>query len=152
MSNYATGHGSAQCVDFADTTYSNYGNVGLNSSAMTSTARIGTGVHTTPQIGPSVVQSIQFQTGNSSTNRDPLSIALEGSNATGTNLYSGLFWTLLYTDSTGLALLTAARLAWGELQNFTNTQPFTSYRMIVTRQRGADYCTEFAKMHLYGIV
>ena len=152
VGNYASGHGPDECIDFADTTYINYGNVGLNVSAISNTAGVGTGVHTTPQIGASIVQSIQFQTGNDSIDRDPLTITLEGTNATGTNLFFGSFWTLLYTGPTGLAPLTGTRLAWGDLQNFTNTQPFTSYRMIVTSQRGADYCTEYAEMHLYGIV
>lgn len=152
VGNYASGQGPSECVDFSNTTYLNYGNVGLNATGMTNTAGVGTGVHTTPQIGASIVQSIQFQTGNDSINRDPLNITLEGSNATGTNLFFGSFWTLLYAGSTGLSPLTTTRLAWGELQNFTNSQAFTSYRMIVTEQRGVDYCVEFAEMHLYGLV
>jgi hypothetical protein len=130
----------------------NYGNAGYNSSGMTNTAGVGTGVYTTPQIGASIVQSIRFQTGNDSANRDPLNITLEGSNATGTNLNLGSYWTLLYTGPTGLTPLSVTRLAWGDPQNFSNTRSFTSYRMIVTAQRDADYCVEFAEMHLYGIV
>lgn len=150
--NYPIDHGPEDCVDFANTTYLNYGNVGYNSSGMTNTAGVGTGVITTPQAGASIVQSIQFQTGNDSANRDPTDITLEGSNATGTNLNLGQYWTLLYTGLTGLTPLSGMRLAWGDLQNFSNTQPFTSYRIIVTSQRGADYCTEYAEVHLYGIV
>lgn len=150
--NYPLGQGPNACIDFANTTYLNYGNVGYNTSGMTNTAGVGTGVFTTPQVGASIVQSIKFQAGNDSADRDPLSITLEGSNATGTNLYIGSSWTLLYTGPTGLEPFNVTRLAWGDLQNFTNTQSFTSYRMIVTAQRGVDYCVEFAEMHLYGIL
>jgi hypothetical protein len=152
VGDYAPGQGPTACIDFANTTYLNYGNVGYNVSGMTNTAGVGTGVYTTPQVGASIVQAIQFQAGNDSADRDPLSITLEGSNATGTNLYFGQDWTLLYAGATGLAPFSVTRLAWGELQNFTNTESFTSYRMIVTSQRGVDYCTEFAEMHLYGIL
>lgn len=150
--NYPIDHDPSACVDFADTTYLNYGNVGYNTSGMTSSAGVGTGVITTPQAGASIVQSVQFQAGNDSANRDPLDITLEGSNATGTNLFFGQYWTLLYSGPTGLAPFIGIRLAWGDLQNFSNTQPFTSYRIIVTSQRGIDYCTEYAEVHLYGIV
>jgi len=149
---YPLDQGPNKCVDFDNTTYLNYGSVGYNSSGMTSTAGVGTGVITTPQIGASIVQSILFQAGNDSANRDPLTITLEGSNTTGTNLAYGQYWTLLYTGPTGLAPFNATRLDWGAPQNFSNTQSFTSYRMIVTSQRGIDYCTEFAEMHLYGII
>jgi hypothetical protein len=37
------------------------------------------------------------------------------------------------------------------MQNFTNTQPFTAYRMLVTSQQGSDYCTQWAVMYLFDL-
>ena len=147
---YPVGQGSAASIDFENTTYMNYGTVGLFGTPSVS-AGIGTGLHTTPQAGPTIIQSIQFQTGNETASRDPLTVTLEGSNHTGTSLYSGPSWTLLYAGVTGLLPLNNSRLTWGELQNFSNTIPFTSYRIIVTSKRDADVGTEYAEMHLYGV-
>lgn len=144
------GQGSGASIDFENTTYLNYGTVGLSGTPSVS-AGVGTGLFTTPQVGPTIIQSIQFQTGNESDSRDPLTITIEGSNRTGTPLYVGSSWTLLYTGVTGLLPLNNSRLTWGELQNFSNTIPFISYRIIVTSQRDADVGTEYAEMHLYGV-
>lgn len=151
VGNYAAGQGSSASVDFANTTYLNYGNVGL-SGTPNIIAGVGTGLHVTPQVGPCIVQAILFQAGNDSIDRDPLTMTLEGLNSTGTQLYIDSSWTLLYRGPTGLLPLTRSRLGWGELQNFSNTIPFTSYRMIITSQRGPDIGTEYAEMHLYGII
>jgi len=75
---------------------------------------------------------------------------LEGSNDTGSALTLGTSWTLLYSGDTGLVPFSVTRLAWGDIQNFTNTIAFTAYRMIITSQRGIDYCVQFAEMNLYG--
>ena len=112
----------------------------------------GTGLLTQPAVGASVVAAIKFQAGNDSADRDPLTITLEGSSSSGTPLFnSGSVWTLLYTGPTGLASLSSSRLAWGDMQTFTNTQSYTAYRMIVTSQRGPDNCTEYAEMHLFSL-
>ena len=84
--------------------------------------------------------------------RDPLTITLEGSNVTAVALTLGSSWTLLYSGDTGLTPLNVTHLAWGDMQNFTNTLSFTAYRMIVTSQRGVDRCTQFSEMHLYKIL
>lgn len=75
---------------------------------------------------------------------------MEGSNDTGSALTLGTSWTLLYSGDTGLVPFSVTRLAWGDIQNFTNTIAFTAYRMIITSQRGIDYCVQFAEMNLYG--
>jgi hypothetical protein len=138
------------CIDFSGSTCLNFGDAGMGISS--STAGVGTGVYTIPIVGVSIVCSIQFQTGGDVPARDPLSITLEGSNAIGTALSHGSSWTLLYSGATGLAPFDVSRSAWGEMQNFTNTRPFTVYRMIVTSQRAADHCTQFAEMYLFGFI
>lgn len=142
VGNYPPGNGPDAAIDFADTTYVNFG---------TGMSGVGAGLITQPAVGASVVAAIKFQAGNDSANRDPLTITLEGSNNSGSSLYSGSGWTLLYNGPTGLASFSSPRLAWGDQQSITNTQSYTAYRMIVTSQRGADNCTEFAEMHLYSL-
>jgi hypothetical protein len=149
---YPSNQGPSACIDFSNTTCLNFGNVGQNLTGATNTAGVGTGVYTVPGIGASILVSVQFETTNGSANRDPLTITLEGTNATGTDLSMGYSWTLLYNGMTGLSLLSSNRLTWGDLQNFSNTQTFTTYRMLITSQRGVDDCTEFTEMHLYGLV
>jgi hypothetical protein len=152
IGDYPPGQGANEAIDFSNTTYVNFGNIGQNISFATNTAGVGTGVNTVPAVGPTVVLAIQFQAGNDSSNRDPLTITLEGTNSTGTSLNTGSVWTLLYSGPTGLAPFSITRLAWGDPQNITNTQAYIGYRMIVTSQRGVDDCVEIAEMHLYGLV
>jgi hypothetical protein len=42
--------------------------------------------------------------------------------------------------------------AWGSIQNFSNTIPFTAYRMLVMSQRGLDIYTQFSEIRLFGFV
>jgi hypothetical protein len=113
-----------------NTTCLNFGNVGQNSSGSNNLAGVGTGLYTIPIVSATIVTSILFQTGGDVPARDPLTITLEGSNATGSFLSLGSVWTLLYSGASGLAPYNVTRYAWGDMQNFTNTQPFTAYRMI----------------------
>ena len=68
----------------AGTKYLNFGNG--NSGVTSATKGVGTGFYVTPVFGSSVVNAIQMATANDSPNRDPLTVSLEGSNATGTIL------------------------------------------------------------------
>jgi hypothetical protein len=150
---YMNGEDPTKCIDFFNSTYLNFGSSSYPAGPVSATAGVGTGIYTIPQVGASVLLSFQFQTAGDTPNRDPLSISLEGSNATGSFLSVGTSWTLIHSGSTGLSSypFNVTRFAWGPIQNFTNTKLFTAYRMLVQSQRGPDIGTQFSEIHLFGL-
>jgi hypothetical protein len=130
----------------AGTKYLNFGNG--NSGVTSATKGVDTGFYVTPVFGSSVVNAIQMATANDSPNRDPLTVSLEGSNATGANLDLGSSWTLIQS-SVNLGIDTdPGRFTLGPLVTFANTTPYTSYRVLVQSQRGVDNSTQYGEMHL----
>ena len=97
---------------------------------------INTGFYVTPSAGASIVVGLHFATANDSSNRDPMSFTLEGTNsdpATATD------WALIASGNTGLAT-DPGRSTWeaaSDEPTFANSTAYTSYRLLFTGVRGA---------------
>ena len=89
-----------------------------------------------PGTGESTVTSIRISTGNDVPERDPLTIVLEGSNSESATQIGSSGFTVIYQGPSGLAT-NPGRSTWGTEINFTNTQAYTRYRLLVTSVRGA---------------
>jgi hypothetical protein len=127
------------------TKYLNFGNAG----AASATKGVGTGFYVTPANGPTIVTGIQVATANDFPNRDPLTVSIEGTNATG-NFNSGATWTLI-ADNVNLGIdVDPGRQTFGPVVRFANTTPYASYRVIVRSQRGVDSAVQYAEMNLVG--
>lgn len=130
------------------TKYLNFGNG--NSSMSNTTKGVGTGFIVTPAIGLSIVTAIQIATANDSPNRDPLTVSIEGTNATN-NLNAGSVWSLI-ADNVNLGISTdPGRQMFGPEVSFANSTAYRSYRIIVKSQRGSDNGVQYSEMNLIGV-
>jgi hypothetical protein len=103
-----------------------------------------------PTMNYTVAHGLLFATGNDAPNRDPLTVTLEGSNKTDINqLQMGSSWTLIYNGSTGITS-DPGRFTYGTPQNFSNTIPSVSYRLLITSQRGPDLAVQYSEAHILG--
>jgi hypothetical protein len=150
---------SAAIDGSVDTKYLNFG-TGGGSGVTSPTKGEGTGFYVTP-LGATgglatLVTGIRFATANDAPERDPLTITLEGSNATGADLALGVNWTLIYSGSTGLEPLFSNtpehRKQYGDVQSFANSEYFTSYRVLVTSHRGVANSVQYSEVELLGQV
>lgn len=133
------------------TKYLNFG-TGGGGGVSAITKGVGTGYYVTPALGPSIVTGIQIATANDAPERDPLTVSLEGSNATGADLALGSSWTLI-DDSINLGIDTnPGRYFLAPMQTFTNTTQYTSYRVLVQTQRASANSTQYGELTLHGIV
>jgi hypothetical protein len=152
---YPTNEPPAAAIDGTIATkYLNFG-TGGGSGVSTITKGVGTGYFVTPVLGPSIITGIQVATANDAPARDPLTVSLEGSNATGAALEQGSSWTLISTapDHINLGIGTdPGRLMLAPMVTFANTTPYTSYRVLVQTQRGSANSTQFGELTLHGIV
>jgi hypothetical protein len=131
------------------TKYLNFGN---GASGVTSATKgVGTGFYVTPVFGSSIANAIKLATANDSPNRDPLTVSLEGSNATGANLDLGSSWTLIQSSINLGIGADPGRLTSGPLVTFANTTPYTSYRVLVQSQRGIDNSTQYSELNLFSV-
>ncbi|CAF3738117.1 unnamed protein product [Rotaria sp. Silwood1] len=99
-----------------------YLNFGLQSTdgAVLNNPGVNTGFFVTPTISTaSVAVALLFATANDFPNRDPLTVTLEGTNATNVGaLHLGSSWTLIYSGPTGIDSATApARNTYMQQQN-----------------------------------
>ena len=109
-----------------------------------------TGFYMTPQQGATLLQAVQFTTAGDLPIRDPLSITIEGSNATWSALMRGASWSLIGTLSTGLDA-DPGRKADGLRQCLhKNTMWYTSYRILVTSVRGSPNSVQYSEVKLFG--
>jgi hypothetical protein len=134
---------------FASGVATKYLNFGMGSQG-TSSATQGTqtGFFVTPASGLSIVNAVRFAAANDSPTRDPLAITIEGSNAA-SGLDQGSAWTLIYNGTSGLDT-DPGRFTQGPIVNFVNVLPFTSYRLLVTAQRGVDNSVQYGEVELIG--
>ena len=136
------------------TKYLNFGeSVCLNCTP--SLEGIDTGYIVLPAISnKTIARAILFASANDFPERDPLTITLEGSNASNrTLLYQDSSWTLIYNGSTGInANMDPGRRVYGTQQNFFNTIPYRSYRLLVTSRRGAADSVQYAEGGILGYV
>ncbi len=131
------------------TKYLNYGNNGSNGVTIVQPG-INTGFYVTPNISTaSIACALLFATGNDAPNRDPLTVTLEGTNSLAFNSSSS--WTLIYNGPTGIdPLIAPNRSTYCTMQNFSNTIPFQSYRLLITSQRGNDDSVQYAESQILG--
>jgi hypothetical protein len=159
---YPAGEPPAQAIDgrFASpygagpTQGSKYLNFGTGGGGGISaiTKGVGTGYFVTPALGPSIVTGIQIATANDAPERDPLTVSLEGSNATGAALEQGSSWTLI-NPSINLGIDTnPGRFILAPMVTFANTTQYTSYRVLVQSQRASANSTQYGELTLHGIV
>lgn len=129
------------------TKYLNFGNGAESESS--ATKGVGTGFYITPSMGKTLLTGFQFATAEDEPTRDPLSITLEGSNATDAALTLGSSWTTIYSGVSGLET-TLGRSAWGIPEAVAATTGYSSYRVLITSQRGVTNCMQYSEMALYG--
>jgi len=115
-------------------------------------AGVDTGLVVTPHLGATVVTGIQFATANDMPDRDPLTITLEGSNATDADKAKGKGFTLIYKGPSGLTK-DPGRSNWGQVIAFANTGSYKTYRVLITQVRGGDNAdaTQFSEVKLVGL-
>jgi hypothetical protein len=131
--------------------YLNFG-TGGGSGVSAITKGVGTGYYVTPAITPSIITGIQVATANDAPERDPLTVSLEGSNATGADLALGSSWTVI-NPSINLGIDTnPGRFILGPLVSFDNTTPYTSYRVLVQTQRASANSTQYGELNLFAAI
>lgn len=132
-----------------NSTSTKYLNFGVNSGGITATQPgLNTGFYVSPvSSNASVAIGLLFATAFDAPDRDPITVTLEGTNATGTAaLNLGSSWTLLYSGPTGInATSVANRSMYVTPQIFSNTRAFRSYRLLVTSQRANDNSVQYAE-------
>ncbi|UJR19378.1 hypothetical protein I4U23_022508 [Adineta vaga] len=144
--NFYTGQGPTNAIDNNTLTkYTSFGNGTISTSSTTQGCY--TGFYITPTNAPSVLTGIQFSTGNDYPDRDPIIIAIEGTNST--LLTIGNSWTLIYYGSSGLNN-NPGRYQLGVQQIFNNTIAFTSYRLLTITKRGIGIAVQYSEAILFG--
>lgn len=153
--NYPAAQNPPNAIDGSTSTkYLNFGNPSSGCSGSSATG-IDTGYYITPSISNiSVAVGLLFATADDSPNRDPITVTLEGSNATSTAaLNSGSSWILIYNGSTGISpSIDPGRLTYVPQQNFFNTLAFSSYRLLITSKRGTDNSVQYSEAHIIGYI
>lgn len=130
------------------TKYLNFGNG--DNTVSTTTKGVGTGFYVTPALGASTLSGIKLATANDSPNRDPLTISIEGTNATGAALNLGSSYTLI-SSSVNLGIgADPGRSTAGPLVPLVSLTPYTSYRILVQSQRGSDNSVQYSELNLFG--
>ncbi len=132
---YPSGENPGNAIDQTNAKYLNFAGTSANTAVGNSP-----GIIVTPAAGGSVLNGVQFQAGNDSPDRDPLTVAIYGSN---TNPASGLVagntinttgYTLLYSGVSGLAV-DPGRDTFGALVTFANSTSYTTYEVLTTSAR-----------------
>ncbi|CAF2972703.1 unnamed protein product [Rotaria sp. Silwood2] len=153
--NYPITENVSNAIDGSlSTKYLNFGSSSAGCSG-SSPAGINTGFYVTPtRSNASIAFGLLFATANDSPNRDPITVTLEGTNATTTAAFnSGTSWTLIYNGSTGISSSTdPGRQIYVSQQIFSNTIAFRSYRLLVTSKRGTDNSVQYAEAHIVGYI
>jgi hypothetical protein len=147
--------GPHSAIDYNTTTkYLNYGDYnGSNVVCINRECGRRTGYFITPSVSNTTVAcALIFATGNDSPDRDPMIVTLEGSNATSDAiLHLGSSWTLIYNGSTGMSpLVNDARSTYMIQQNFSNTQVFASYRLLIVSHRAPMVAVQYSEAHILG--
>lgn len=130
------------------TKYLNFG-TGGGAAVSTVTKGVGTGFYITPKFGPSIATGVQFTTANDEPARDPISISLEGTNATGADLTLGASWAVIFTGNAGLDV-DPGRQKLGLKIDFPNTVGYSSYRLLITAQRANANSVQYSEVQLFG--
>ncbi len=111
-----------------ETKYLNFGHKGGHNTKVNGPG-IGTGFWVIPSISNSILAcGLHFATANDNPEREPITVILEGSNASIVEaLHIGSSWVLIYNGSTDIDTNSdPGRKKYGALQNFSNTKRYTS--------------------------
>ncbi|CAF1646187.1 unnamed protein product [Didymodactylos carnosus] len=127
------------------TKYLNFGN-----GMWSDTVGIGTGFVVILSKGLSVLTGVQFATGSNVAAKDPLTISIEGSNAT-TPIEKETQWQLIYEGSSGCgAQQDIGRQTYCAVQYIQTNVSCTSYRILIQSQRGVATNVQYSEAHLLG--
>ncbi|CAF3697369.1 unnamed protein product [Adineta steineri] len=96
----------------------------------------------------SLVTRLQICTADDFPARDPLTVSLEGSNHSGSNLTLGSSWALIYNGSSGLED-DPGRRTCGIIQLINNSIQYTSYRFLVSSKRSSESSVQYSELKLF---
>ena len=149
MGQYATDQEPKYAFDQSNNTkYQAFGS--CDSKQFSYTCGNDTGLYLTLSQGASVLAAVQFETGNDTAERDPLTITIEGSNQTSPALILGSSWSLVYRGPTGLNT-DPGRSNFGTIQYLPNIDvSYKSYRLLVTSIRGNATSVQYDEVKLLG--
>ena len=111
---------------------------------------IDTGFIVVPIQGATLLLGIQFTTNIYTAASDPLTITIEGSNATLSKLMLGKSWSLIYNGSTGLDEDPGRSLRGVDQCIKNNTIWYTSYRLLVISKRDISDSVQYGEVKLFG--
>ena len=109
----------------------------------------GSGIYMVPDRGTTLLRSLRFSTGTSAAASDPLTVVVEGSNAGLSELLIGSSWTTIYNGTTGLDT-DPGRSTYGVTQYISNSNWYTSYRIIITSKRASSCCVIYGEIEMMG--
>jgi hypothetical protein len=122
----------------------------------TGRAGIDSGFIVIPSISNSTVAcALRFVTANDVPGRDPITVTLEGSNATNMAVLNvSSSWKLIYKGPTGIGdRITKNTSENGTQQDFNNTMRFASYRLLVTSKRNSSSdAVQYAEAEIIGYI
>ncbi|CAF1669271.1 unnamed protein product, partial [Adineta ricciae] len=131
------------CDNDASTKYVNFGSCTISDN--NTQCGLNTGLHFELQRGSAVVRALQMYTANDYSERDPLTVSLEGSNQSGSNLTLGSSWTLIYNGNSGLQN-DPGRRSGGSIQQINNTISYRSYRFLVSGKRSTSDSVQYSEL------
>lgn len=111
---------------------------------------LNTGLYLTLQRGLSLLRTVRFSTGTDISERDVLTVTIEGSSESSTALMYGSSWSLIYNGSSGLENVTT-RSTFGPTQLLSNNYMWcNSYRILSTSKRGNASSAHYSEIELFG--
>ena len=130
------------------TKYTSFG--GCSQGSADQDCGTNTGFYVTPQQGATLLLAMQFTTANDYPARDPMSITIEGSNATTSALMFGASWSLLHSVSTGLETAPGRKTDGPIVCLPKNVVWYTSYRILISAVRSITDCVQYSEVKLLG--
>ena len=109
---------------------------------------LDSGFYFTNSRGASLLQQFRFCTADDSPERDPLTISIAGSNATGNALVYGSSWTSIYVGPSGL-VNTTSRLTCGNTIAVNSTAYYSSYRVLITEKRNTSNSVQYSEVSFW---
>lgn len=108
---------------------------------------LNTGFYVTYPGNALTVVGFRVCSGNSHTERDPMTVTLEGSQGAIDKLMLGSSWTLMYEGRSGLPSNPVKKYC-GDIIAILNSRSFNSYRFLVTGKRGRSASVQFSEVQL----
>jgi len=127
---------------------------GATGSKYLNFAEVNCGFIITIPGGFTTVTGLQFSAANDASERDPITVTIEGTTAADPlTAATNATWTLLYSGASGLAGV-ASREGDGAVVSFTNTALFNTYRMLVTSVRSGTTANsmQFSEIQFFGSI